>query len=1333
MGLVLTPSIERQLGTSLTENPEDDVIQPAGETKFEGETYVSPAGNPDRQQQLMQMSRSENLGWGLRQTAAYGLYNFLRDEYNAAYDGPGIDPALNELENLERTRDPSNRALGKAVMNLFTSDYDPDYDKMEHADELLKDLPREYHDDIMAWDNLEGAQRARARALRQQGDHQLASQQTRGSFLRFIGSVPDLDAPLMMFSGGAYGAAKAARVAVQQARKLGFSVQNSARLGNLAQNALGGAQAGAVVGAVDANVREGGGLDDFIMSTVMGTGLGGGMSLLGRTPQVDEAISALRKDVIDQTAKDGPLVKDQDPDIDVENMEDFSGASVREQQRLDLEAENNTITMTQDQLDDLKITPEQHYMLEEAGLPPLVLTQDAAVPYKLTPDQQTALKLTPEQKVIVDDAVAAKEAPEAQGITIHPKVLDAYEKSVKADAANSEDYGNATTKRVATRAANRLSKMIKEHHPDLDMQQNIKLRTQLQDGVAPADMDLSIEGGGSTAGASQIINPADIAPASPLDNSVDRVSPTTRQWSDMANRSNHESGFYAFKEEQKDGFWWKLGNSSWTSGIGSGLQGRMLTSNSPIMNWMATNITESANGFGRGLSTASTLVENYQKRIQTQFLPYHTGLHDWAKKNGKAHVSLFPTREGSAEFNRLVRLERNNRKFDRPLTDDPNVRLAADGLDNAALEAHRVAKGKDGQMSVDGFENVKVDPHYNPLGWSGSDLLRLTKGSAPRTTEELIIKGMARAYKNAGIVGRDVEAIARAVLNRAKAGEEGMDTSLANMLTKDGQEFMRAGLRADGVSEEAINGIMRRLTQKRSSKSREGFTKRRNDIDLGETIEVIDGGEPLQIVDLLTDDLHGEWQRYTRHVAGAGALARKGITNRSQRTELITALQAEQRALGEEVTDARELQAMFTAWDGGAVKGWSALDGGDIREAGPIVGSIKRLVNLAWLNKLGLTQVGETGATISQNGIANWWRHGPMRAWDKGMKENGQQMLDELAYITGQIGLDHKFFAEHLNLDEMSKLDKADYMSKLQKLTSLPSYIQGYTSGFNTVRTMQQQTAALGMANKVFMTLKKASESGEGVLQGMSQRDRDRFFGDFGINESMINQFEVLIENGTIEFDPTGKFVNKMNMKDWDIELAEDFGSAVTRNVNQVVQKSMAGELDTWMHTGWGSMMTHLKTFPMQAMQKQLVRNFRHGATDKQAMNAVIFGFGTAMVASYVRSGISIGDQEMGIEDHAKRAFSYGNMTGFLPMVHDPMMTIMGLDDYRFNQFGERHEINPPALSYANDLMRLPAALRNVASGEAGAADRASLRTIPFGNTFIFGDIMNNLGQKQDD
>ena len=475
-------------------------------------------------------------------------------------------------------------------------------------------------------------------------------------------------------------------------------------------------------------------------------------------------------------------------------------------------------------------------------------------------------------------------------------------------------------------------------------------------------------------------------------------------------------------------------------------------------------------------------------------------------------------------------------------------------------------------------------------------------------------------------------------------------------------------------------------------------------------------GSDLSIVDLLDNDLHGVWQRYARQLSGSAALARHGITNRAKRREIIDAMRAEQRALGEDEFDTELLEAMFSHFNAGPVHGYGWT--GKANEGIGNVALAKRIANLALLEKLGATQIAETGVIIAQNGLANWTQRGPMALLDREIRAGNKAMLDDMAFLTGEIGKDHWHFAPWLDLDDTTRADRATWLGAVNKWTSAGSFVQGYTSAFNQVRSFQQRTAALGMADKVFREIKKASDAGEDLSENLL----GRFENDFGLGRDDIQALEQLVTSGVIEFKTTGvgplktTFVNRLNTDQWDTAVGETFAAAVTRNMNQLVQKSMAGEQDAWMHTHAGSLLMHLKTFPLQAITKQVMRNAKF--MDKQAIGAVLWSGATAAVAVKVRDALD-GREQRDAGELAKQAFNYSNMTGFIPTLYDPMMTLIGMDNARINQYGPNYDLTPPTVRVANDMMRIPGAIANTLSGDADWYDKQALKAIPFAGTYV--------------
>ncbi len=790
------------------------------------------------------------------------------------------------------------------------------------------------------------------------------------------------------------------------------------------------------------------------------------------------------------------------------------------------------------------------------------------------------------------------------------------------------------------------------------------------------------------------------------------ASPRLEEITTASENWRHESGWLNRK---------RGGETEWlenfvTRGAGKAVAqdyARLYSSESPTANFLAGAIFESPHGYGRGRATAAVLNDHYTKQIVEPTFEAHRAMFRWAKRNEHtlARSGLGISDAGNRAFSREIMLEVNARRQGRQYSKDPDVLAAADAYGKAAERALDVAKGRNGQRALDGFEDIQAGP-YLPYRWNGRRLRDLIRRGV--VDEGSITQALANSYRAAGMTaGKDADAVARAMVTRMRSQADGVSGSLQDLMHRDGRDFFDEMLKDAGVSATERAAIMDRITGNKNEVGKLSHAKNRNEIDLEGQITTKDGSV-LRIVDLMDDDLNTSWQRYSRQMAGSAALARHGITNRSMRESVISAIQKEQDALGEKAIDGDLLRAMLTHFDGGPISGYAFGKTNKGLGVGPALA--KRLTNLSLLGKLGITQLGETGASMAAVGLKNWVDRGVMSRLDPERLAQNTELLNDIAFITGRIGEDHKHFAPHLELDSMSTRDASEFMANVQGWVGKAQFVQGYTSLFNQVRTWQQTTAALGIADKVVQQIKAASQFDEfGFNRVLDENLSRRLENDFGIDATTMDYIGKLIDDGVIEMASKGghTYVNRLNMEQWDVEIADEFGAAITRSTNQQVQKSLAGEQDAWLHTEAGSLLMHLKTFPMQAATKQFARNMRY--FDQENWGVLGMGLATAYMALAIRDTLDGRDRDVG--ERAKAAIGYSNMTGFIPMGVDPVMTMLGMEDMRFNQYGPHSEASVASLDVANRAMRIPGAAIDYATGNANGYDRQAMMAIPFMNT----------------
>ena len=805
------------------------------------------------------------------------------------------------------------------------------------------------------------------------------------------------------------------------------------------------------------------------------------------------------------------------------------------------------------------------------------------------------------------------------------------------------------------------------------------------------------------------------------------------------------SGWIDQRAAEKDEWLYKFAVEGWGSKLTNDYSS-LLKSESPTMNFMAGEIFESPHGFGRGRATSAILSEQYEKQMVTPVVEAESYMMRWAKLNdgsfipkanvGGRQVGGAGIKESAQrEFGRQMFLEVNARNLgiNRAPRNQNEVlvhaavdKIAGTGQAGADLasRARQIGRGRDGEIGIDGFDALE-DMAYMRQTWNNLKIRDVIRKGVVKEND--LVSALAQGYRKAGWMGPGQEAIdlattlAKALITRAKSTADGVNMNLNDLTNADGRAFLEAMLRDANVPMEKIESIIERITGNKEESGKMSSLKRRNSIDLSEMLPTTDGSN-MQIVDLLDTDAFGGARRYARQVAGASALARKGIRSRTERETFINAAMKEREALGEEPLDPEVLRAMFTNFDGGPIHGYAF--GQKSEGVGPAVAFAKRLTSVSLLQGLGFAQMAETGPVMAAVGLGNFVDRAIHQRLSKLGREEQRKTLRSLEFLTGRLGEDHRYFAPHLEMDSMGRHEMGEFMAGMQGMLGKAQYLNGYTSGFNQIRSWQQTTLALG---KVDSIIQAGLREVDGKRVGWNEAELKRLK-DFGIDQRDAQKIIKLVDDGVITLRDNlfgGKAVDSLNMDKWDFGLAEDFSAGITRTINQSVQKSMAGESDVFMNQAAVSLFTQFKTFPLQAISKQSIRHMRH--LDQEALMTVLYGASTAYMALYLRD-VAYG-RERDVKTRALAAVGYSNMTSFVPMVNDPMVTLMGLHDYRFNQYGPHAEIlNAPFADVGNKLLRVPGATNSMfydpIAGGFDKGEQSAVKTLPFMNLPVLSRLM---------
>lgn len=715
-------------------------------------------------------------------------------------------------------------------------------------------------------------------------------------------------------------------------------------------------------------------------------------------------------------------------------------------------------------------------------------------------------------------------------------------------------------------------------------------------------------------------------------------------------------------------------------------------SKSDIAKAMVYNVLESGTATVPMTSTASIRMDRYQRGFAYALTP--------AVRRAKKAYWLDKT-NGQGMWNRARGLYDNNRAFNEELTLYQNARyngLRLPDVHPAVKQAaEEIQKGTDMvfgkalQSGLSGFENIKRKAGYLPIQHHKESYRHYVSRYGKDATVDLVAKSYMSAMPK--LEKKKARVFARATVHRFSEGD--IDFRAGTLMPDESWDILESHLKAEGFKMDDMDSLKKQfgdlIQDNQENKGRVRFGKERIPMDLSVT-----NGE-MRMLDLVNTDVEGVLGNYSMSMAGNIAMAEAGIKNRGQWRKLRNAILKEDPDLE---TALDNLERTFT----------TGRIGGGIENK--YVALASKLPVLMYLNNLGLTQLTESGTAIATYGIHNFMSTGTkaMRGMYKG--ESGMDGLaQEVVDMFGWVGKDHISMAPHLNLElQKRSLTGVKAVDYAEGLINHGMSIQGYTSGFNFARSAQQHIALNGLAQKIT----KYIDTGKGL---------DNQLVKLGIGDELFDSIKANIKkhgsDGTLYGN---KEYKHYGLSKWDNATRDKFIDVIVRNMDGIVQKANAGESSAWMSQDVGAMLTQLKKFAIESVRKQAIRKYNVGdglLITSAATNLAVAGL-ILSAGNYVKGS----DTEVQMSDVLRNGINYNADFGSLASLWDIGVSLSGADEgFYANPYSIFSDgvFGIPALSAANDLVRLPANWADVVTGNPdNDSVRGTLTTPIIGNHIMF-------------
>lgn len=534
---------------------------------------------------------------------------------------------------------------------------------------------------------------------------------------------------------------------------------------------------------------------------------------------------------------------------------------------------------------------------------------------------------------------------------------------------------------------------------------------------------------------------------------------------------------------------------------------------------------------------------------------------------------------------------------------------ACDALDNSNFRA------VDLQNLTGAAENLQRHSGWFSRNWNASAWSVLAHGAGNiqgigrEGVIQLVELSLSEGARRSDMLSQPelFKAIASAMTDRFIKKDAKLDDFDLKKLSLDSKEDLIELLEGHGASPDIIDLVDDFMTTTVETKTGPKHLRRRATMDMSVSITDKFGNEH-RIADLLSQNMHKNAAQYNRVVAGHSALNAAGFK------DAATAKRAVQKAK----------QHMIDNWQDGFDSSIAATKQANKEAAilnanidllmGKVPGSetnaglrralevVQDFTNITSLGLMSIVQTAEIGRILAAHGVMNVIKtlpelRGMFRRFHDGTIDN--IWIKEMEYATGFKAGDDVARNPYILREELgNSYAVGEFPNVYDKTMAAAKNWVGKLSGQEYIMSLQNKIQFRVMAGKFYDLAKNPTKANMAQMR------------ELGLGDDWLDKVLSNINKYSTPDEPLG-------LSKWDFQTREKFADAIMIANSTQIQKQLVGDLQSWMYSPLGNMLTQFRKFSLAAVDKQSIRFFRSENRGEQymtflytaALGSTLYGF----------------------------------------------------------------------------------------------------------------------------